>query len=185
MIHEQDSSFAVISTMITLLGWDTFCHQQQWYIYIPNYQAPTYLLKVRNQNSLTWCLGCFVIVIVDLRGNVRSQVHYIWTGEELHRTVSHLPRPISGQIKLYWDWWQIYWVALPGIVANNTTFCYSYKYDKICCKSYWSIQFISSSNAVYKCRKMHYNSTLNQKFLNLLFLWMWWLMNSVTYHLFA
>ena len=55
--------------MITLLGWDTFCHQQQWYIYIPNYQGPTYLLKVSIENSLTWCLGCFVIVIVDLRGS--------------------------------------------------------------------------------------------------------------------
>ena len=53
-------------------------------------------------------------------------------------------------------------LALPGIVANNTTFCYSYKCDKISCKSYWSIQFISSSNAVYKCRKMHYNFTFTR-----------------------
>ena len=88
---------------------------------------------------------------------MRSQVHYIGTGGEFHRTVSHLPR--SANIwtnKIILSWVADILETLPGIVANNTTFCYSYKYDKICCKSYWSIQFISSSNAVYKCRKMHY-----------------------------
>ena len=103
-----------------------------------------------------------MIVIVDWRGDVRSQVHYIGPREN-YIALGHIclwsgTQPISGQIKLYWEHSSRYTGRHEQGMLQTIQQATGKKCDNLCRKSYWSVQFISSSNALHRSHCHYCNS---------------------------